>query len=132
MQDASEYSEASFFAPAADAFVYRRFLFTSKQIDKVYRRFRGTRIMVRPVVFRALSAAGTLEHVVTGIDESEPYFALDAPMFPQYPRIAVGDARACTPALIAVAFQRAEVAAQEMKIRTEAAHVVLSAYQVYA
>ena len=88
--------------------------------------------MMRPVVFRALSAAGTLEHVVTGIDESEPYFAFDAPMFPQYPRIAVGDACACAPALITVAFQRTEVAAQEMKIRTEVAHVVLPAYQVYA
>ena len=73
---------------------------------------RGAHVVVRPVVVDLAAAVGAGIGVEAGVDPAEADLRLEVPVARQRPGVAVGYAGAHAPALVAVAVELAEVAAE--------------------
>lgn len=78
------------------------------------------------------AAADAAEAVKFGVDPADADLRLEVPVLAQDPIVAVADAGANLPALVAVVGELAEVGAQEVGEVLDAADIVLSADEVGA
>ncbi len=72
------------------------------------------------------SAAGTFVDVVVCVDVAEAEFGFNVPVVTEYPAVAVGQACACSPSLIAVIAQGSEVESCEIAGKAHMSEVELS------
>ena len=67
-------------------------------------------------------------YVGAGVDPSKSQLGLDVPVFCKDPGVAVGDACARHPSLVALMGQHTEIGAEKLDVVVEIAHIVLPYY----